>query len=78
MAAEGRLSRAAGGDLLPAGPCGTQGREAAAGGAGQVHLPVLRGAGECLDYAIRIHEPHGIWGGLNEMERKQMSDRRAG
>jgi WhiB family redox-sensing transcriptional regulator len=33
---------------------------------------------ECLDYAIRIHEPHGIWGGLNEMERKQMTDRRAG
>jgi WhiB family redox-sensing transcriptional regulator len=33
---------------------------------------------ECLDYAIRIQEPHGIWGGLNEMERKQMSDRRAG
>ncbi|MGH9081548.1 MAG: WhiB family transcriptional regulator [Acidimicrobiales bacterium] len=33
---------------------------------------------ECLDYAIRIHEPHGIWGGLNEMERKQMVDRRAG
>ena len=33
---------------------------------------------ECLDYAIRIQEPHGIWGGLNEMERKQMSERRAG
>ena len=33
---------------------------------------------ECLDYAIRIQEPHGIWGGLNEMERKQMADRRAG
>ena len=33
---------------------------------------------EGLDYAIRIHEPHGIWGGLNEMERKQMADRRAG
>lgn len=32
---------------------------------------------ECLDYAIRIHEPHGIWGGLNEMERKQLADRRA-
>src|ERR1700683_5132922 len=29
---------------------------------------------ECLDYAIRIHEPHGIWGGLNEMERKQLTD----
>ena len=26
----------------------------------------------CLDYAIRIREPHGIWGGLNEVERKQL------
>ncbi|HLG91440.1 MAG TPA: WhiB family transcriptional regulator [Acidimicrobiales bacterium] len=25
---------------------------------------------ECLDYAIRIREPHGIWGGLNEAERR--------
>lgn len=33
---------------------------------------------ECLDYAIRIREPHGIWGGLNEAERKQLLDRRAG
>jgi WhiB family redox-sensing transcriptional regulator len=33
---------------------------------------------ECLDYAIRIREPHGIWGGLNEVERKQLMDRRAG
>ena len=33
---------------------------------------------ECLDYAIRIHEPHGIWGGLNEMERKQLVERRVG
>ena len=24
---------------------------------------------ECLDFAIRVHEPHGIWGGLNEHER---------
>jgi WhiB family redox-sensing transcriptional regulator len=29
----------------------------------------------CLEYAIRIREPHGIWGGLNEVERKQLSDR---
>ena len=29
----------------------------------------------CLEYAIRIREPHGIWGGLNEVERKQMSER---
>ena len=34
--------------------------------------------GECLDYAIRIREPHGIWGGLNETERKQVAERRAG
>jgi WhiB family redox-sensing transcriptional regulator len=26
----------------------------------------------CLDYAIKIREPHGIWGGLNETERKQL------
>jgi len=32
---------------------------------------------DCLDYAIRIREPHGIWGGLNEAERKQILDRRA-
>lgn len=32
----------------------------------------------CLDYAIRIKEPHGIWGGLNEVERKQVLARRAG
>ena len=34
--------------------------------------------GDCLDYAIRIREPHGIWGGLNETERKQVAERRAG
>jgi len=32
----------------------------------------------CLDHAIMIREPHGIWGGLNEVERKQLLDRRAG
>lgn len=25
---------------------------------------------ECLEYAIRIREQHGIWGGLNEIERR--------
>ena len=30
---------------------------------------------ECLDYAVAIREPHGIWGGLNETERKSMLDR---
>jgi WhiB family redox-sensing transcriptional regulator len=33
---------------------------------------------DCLDYAIRIREPHGIWGGLNEIERKIVMERRAG
>jgi WhiB family redox-sensing transcriptional regulator len=32
----------------------------------------------CLEYAIRIRESHGIWGGLNEAERKQLVERRAG
>ena len=26
----------------------------------------------CLAYALRIREPHGIWGGQNEFERRQM------
>ena len=25
---------------------------------------------ECLEYAVAIREPHGIWGGLNETERR--------
>jgi WhiB family redox-sensing transcriptional regulator len=30
----------------------------------------------CLDYALRIREPHGVWGGLNELERRQALRRR--
>ncbi len=26
----------------------------------------------CLDYALTIHEQHGIWGGLTEQERRQL------
>ncbi|HLI25392.1 MAG TPA: WhiB family transcriptional regulator [Acidimicrobiales bacterium] len=29
----------------------------------------------CLDYAVRIREPHGIWGGLNENERRVLLSR---
>jgi WhiB family transcriptional regulator, redox-sensing transcriptional regulator len=29
----------------------------------------------CLDYALAIREPHGIWGGLNELERKTLEKR---
>ncbi len=31
--------------------------------------PVKR---SCLEYAVRIKEPHGIWGGLNEVERRSL------
>jgi WhiB family redox-sensing transcriptional regulator len=32
---------------------------------------------ECLEYALRIREPHGIWGGMNESERRQLLRERA-
>jgi WhiB family transcriptional regulator, redox-sensing transcriptional regulator len=25
---------------------------------------------QCLDFALSTREPHGIWGGLNELERR--------
>ena len=37
--------------------------------------PVKR---SCLDYAISIREPHGIWGGLNEVERKAILEKSQG
>lgn len=27
---------------------------------------------ECLDHSVAINEPHGIWGGLNEHERRAL------
>jgi WhiB family transcriptional regulator, redox-sensing transcriptional regulator len=33
---------------------------------------------ECLDYAMATREAHGIWGGLNEMERRHLTRSRAG
>jgi WhiB family transcriptional regulator, redox-sensing transcriptional regulator len=32
---------------------------------------------DCLQYALGIREPHGIWGGLNEHERKQLLGQRS-
>ena len=29
---------------------------------------------ECLDYAMKIREPHGIWGGLSETERRHLAN----
>jgi WhiB family redox-sensing transcriptional regulator len=31
----------------------------------------------CLEYALQTHDPHGVWGGLNEMERRAVLRRRA-
>lgn len=33
---------------------------------------------QCLDFAIDMREPYGIWGGLNEAERRRHIARRAG
>ena len=34
---------------------------------------------ECLDYSLRTREPYGVWGGLNELERRRLlRDRDAG
>ncbi|HLE38305.1 MAG TPA: WhiB family transcriptional regulator [Acidimicrobiia bacterium] len=32
---------------------------------------------ECLEFALEIREPYGIWGGLTETERRQVASRRA-
>ena len=26
---------------------------------------------DCLEFALRVREPHGIWGGLTEAERRR-------
>lgn len=36
--------------------------------------PVQR---QCLEYALAVQEPHGIWGGLNELERRRLLRKRA-
>ena len=33
---------------------------------------------ECLAYALEHRDPHGVWGGLNEMERRALLRQRAG
>lgn len=30
----------------------------------------------CLEFAIEIREPYGIWGGMTELERRQVVSRR--
>jgi WhiB family redox-sensing transcriptional regulator len=33
---------------------------------------------ECLEHALRTREPYGIWGGLNELERRLVLRARRG
>ena len=32
---------------------------------------------DCLEYALDLRDPHGVWGGLNEMERRAVLRQRA-
>ena len=32
---------------------------------------------DCLEHALAVQEPHGIWGGLNELERRRLLRRRS-
>jgi WhiB family redox-sensing transcriptional regulator len=34
---------------------------------GQCHV-----RSDCLEFALRVREPHGIWGGLTEAERRAL------
>jgi len=33
---------------------------------------------ECLAFAMATNEPFGVWGGLNELERRRLARRKAG
>lgn len=37
------------------------------------HCPVLA---QCLDHALRVREPFGVWGGLTAREREELRDKR--
>ena len=32
--------------------------------------------GECLEYALSARESHGIWGGMTDVERRRLNNRR--
>jgi WhiB family transcriptional regulator, redox-sensing transcriptional regulator len=32
---------------------------------------------QCLEYSLAVREPHGIWGGRNELERRRLLRKRA-
>ena len=32
---------------------------------------------QCLSYSLTVAEPHGIWGGLNELERRRLLRKQA-
>jgi WhiB family transcriptional regulator, redox-sensing transcriptional regulator len=77
VAVEGSVPWTAGCGVLPSVPRGAQEEKALREMRAKTICDQCRVRGDCLEYAIRIREPHGIWGGMNEMERKLMLDRRA-
>ena len=55
----------------------TQGRERAARAQAKAICGVCPVIGDCLEFAVEIREPYGIWGGLTETERRQAIVRRS-
>jgi WhiB family redox-sensing transcriptional regulator len=46
-------------------------------GAARALCGACRVQAECLEYALTVQEPHGIWGGMNELERRRLLRKRA-
>ena len=77
MAGAGGVSGTAVSGLLPTDPRRAQRGQTAREARAKEICATCTVRGACLEYAIRIREPHGIWGGLNEIERKQLGERSA-
>ena len=60
--------------LLPPDAHRAQARAAGAGAAGQVGVRGCPVRDECLEHAIRVDERYGIWGGLNQDERRLLRE----
>ncbi len=70
VAAPRCLQRPEGRAVLPPTAPGTQGGPHGARARREGHLRVVRGALRVPQYALRIKEAHGIWGGTTELERR--------
>jgi WhiB family redox-sensing transcriptional regulator len=57
--------------FFPVGTGGPAMRQTLRAKAVCAQCPVRR---ECLDWAMETHQPHGVWGGLDEQERERLQD----